>query len=138
MPAIQTDGLRKVYTLSAPKRRGPTPQTPYGSNGGSAPPPRSGGSPRELVALHGLNLEVRRGEFFGLLGPNGAGKTTTIGILTTRVLASAGSAAVAAAAQSRPGARRAGEPRVPCRLLRHRARGVGAARAAIARPAWHR
>jgi ABC-2 type transport system ATP-binding protein len=29
-------------------------------------------------ALHGVNLEVRRGEVFGFLGPNGAGKTTTI------------------------------------------------------------
>jgi ABC-2 type transport system ATP-binding protein len=47
------------------------------------------------VALHGLDLEVREGEFFGLLGPNGAGKTTTIGILTTRVRATAGTALVA-------------------------------------------
>jgi ABC-2 type transport system ATP-binding protein len=49
------------------------------------------------VALQGLDLEVGRGEFFGLLGPNGAGKTTTLGILTTRVLASAGRASVAGA-----------------------------------------
>ena len=34
-----------------------------------------------LVAVDGLDLEVRRGECFGLLGPNGAGKTTTIEIL---------------------------------------------------------
>jgi ABC-2 type transport system ATP-binding protein len=52
---------------------------------------------RELVALEGLDLQVGAGEFFGLLGPNGAGKTTTIGILTTRVLASAGRATVAGA-----------------------------------------
>jgi len=31
-----------------------------------------------LVAVDGLDLEVRAGECFGLLGPNGAGKTTTI------------------------------------------------------------
>jgi ABC-2 type transport system ATP-binding protein len=31
-----------------------------------------------LVALDGLDLEVRTGECFGLLGPNGAGKTTTV------------------------------------------------------------
>ena len=35
-----------------------------------------------LQALHGIDLTVKRGEFFGLLGPNGAGKTTTINILT--------------------------------------------------------
>src|ERR671916_2200260 len=33
-----------------------------------------------VVAVDGLDLEVRRGECFGLLGPNGAGKTTTIEI----------------------------------------------------------
>ena len=35
----------------------------------------------ELVAVDGLDLEVRSGECFGLLGPNGAGKTTTVEIL---------------------------------------------------------
>jgi ABC-2 type transport system ATP-binding protein len=95
--AIVTHGLRKVYPVAAAKRM----QSP--AVGGFAPPPRSNASPappsgaRELVALDGLDLEVRAGEFFGLLGPNGAGKTTTIGILTTRVLASAGDATVGGA-----------------------------------------
>jgi len=35
------------------------------------------GRPR-VLALDGLELEVRRGEIFGLLGPNGSGKTTSI------------------------------------------------------------
>jgi ABC-2 type transport system ATP-binding protein len=35
----------------------------------------------DVVAVNGLDLEVRSGECFGLLGPNGAGKTTTIEIL---------------------------------------------------------
>ena len=34
----------------------------------------------DVVAVDGLDLEVRRGECFGLLGPNGAGKTTTVEI----------------------------------------------------------
>lgn len=34
----------------------------------------------QVVAVDGLDLDVRRGECFGLLGPNGAGKTTTIEI----------------------------------------------------------
>jgi len=39
---------------------------------------------QRVVALDGIDLEVKQGEIFGLLGPNGAGKTTTIGICTTR------------------------------------------------------
>src|ERR1039457_2107389 len=35
---------------------------------------------KDVVAVNGLDLEVRPGECFGLLGPNGAGKTTTIEI----------------------------------------------------------
>jgi ABC-2 type transport system ATP-binding protein len=35
----------------------------------------------EIVAVDGLDLDVRVGECFGLLGPNGAGKTTTVEIL---------------------------------------------------------
>ncbi len=34
----------------------------------------------DVVAVDGLDLEIRAGECFGLLGPNGAGKTTTIEI----------------------------------------------------------
>jgi ABC-2 type transport system ATP-binding protein len=34
----------------------------------------------DVVAVDGLDLEVRKGECFGLLGPNGAGKTTTVEI----------------------------------------------------------
>lgn len=35
----------------------------------------------DVVAVDGLDLEVRRGECLGMLGPNGAGKTTTVEIL---------------------------------------------------------
>src|SRR5690349_19392940 len=35
----------------------------------------------DVLAVDGLDLDVRPGECFGLLGPNGAGKTTTIEIL---------------------------------------------------------
>jgi ABC-2 type transport system ATP-binding protein len=48
----------------------------------------------EITAVDGLDLSVRRGEVFGLLGPNGAGKTTTVGMLTTRILPTRGSALV--------------------------------------------
>ena len=33
------------------------------------------------VALHGVDLDIAKGEIFALLGPNGAGKTTLIGII---------------------------------------------------------
>jgi ABC-2 type transport system ATP-binding protein len=45
-------------------------------------------------ALKGVDLEVEEGDFFALLGPNGAGKSTTIGILTSLVTATSGSASV--------------------------------------------
>src|SRR5918996_702516 len=32
----------------------------------------------ELVAVDGIDLDVRAGETFGFLGPNGAGKTSTM------------------------------------------------------------
>ncbi len=35
---------------------------------------------KDVLAVDGLDLEVRVGECFGLLGPNGAGKTTTMEI----------------------------------------------------------
>ena len=49
---------------------------------------------RPVNAVDGVSFAVHAGEVFGLLGPNGAGKTTTIGILTTRVRATSGSATV--------------------------------------------
>jgi ABC-2 type transport system ATP-binding protein len=51
--------------------------------------------PRSPVnAVDGVSFAVRQGETFGLLGPNGAGKTTTIGVLTTRVRPTGGSARI--------------------------------------------
>ena len=48
----------------------------------------------KLKALNGVNISIKKGEFFGLLGPNGAGKTTTINILTGLVFKESGSAKV--------------------------------------------
>jgi len=62
-PAVSCRGLRKIYDA----RRGSA-----------------------VVAVDGLDLEIRRGECFGLLGPNGAGKTTTVEILEGILEPSAG------------------------------------------------
>ena len=59
---IRTDGLTKVYPGA------------------------------DFAAVDGLDLRIHAGEIFGLLGPNGAGKTTTAGMLTTRVIPTAGNA----------------------------------------------
>ena len=98
MPAIETRALRKVYPAPPPSKRRGRPAGPPGIGGPPGVPPAIPGAPRgEIVALKALDLEIHDGEFFGLLGPNGAGKTTTIGILTTRVRATSGTAVVGGA-----------------------------------------
>jgi ABC-2 type transport system ATP-binding protein len=47
-------------------------------------------SSEDVIAVDGLDLEVRVGECFGLLGPNGAGKTTTVEILEGLLMPSSG------------------------------------------------
>ena len=48
----------------------------------------------KVKALSGVDVSIKKGEFFGLLGPNGAGKTTTINILTGLVFRGSGSTKV--------------------------------------------
>src|SRR5579862_2883556 len=50
--------------------------------------------PGGIEAVKGIDFVVQPGEVFGLLGPNGAGKSTTIGMLTTTVRPTAGSASL--------------------------------------------
>ncbi len=47
-----------------------------------------------LVAVDHVDLDVGEGEVFALLGPNGAGKTTTVGMLTTLLRPTEGTAIV--------------------------------------------
>jgi ABC-2 type transport system ATP-binding protein len=79
-PAIEVQGLRKVYRTSILRGR--------------------------LTALDGIDLSVPQGQMFGLLGPNGAGKTTTVKILLGLTSATAGSARIAGLPVSDPESRR--------------------------------
>lgn len=47
-----------------------------------------------FTALHGVTLDIKRGEIFALLGPNGAGKTTLISIICGIVTKSGGTVTV--------------------------------------------
>jgi ABC-2 type transport system ATP-binding protein len=83
--AIRTRELRKVYTSTPPMGAGRPAGPPAGAK-------RSKEAKPQITALDGIDLDVAPGEIFGLLGPNGAGKSTTVGILTTRVRPTSGSA----------------------------------------------
>lgn len=43
-----------------------------------------------VEAVKGIDLKVKKGDFFALLGPNGAGKSTTIGVIASLVNKSQG------------------------------------------------
>jgi ABC-2 type transport system ATP-binding protein len=79
-PAVVARGLRKVYQSypAATDESGGVflwaRQLRRALRATSVPP-------RTVVALDGIDLEVRQGEILGLMGPNGAGKTTLIKIL---------------------------------------------------------
>jgi ABC-2 type transport system ATP-binding protein len=83
--AIRTTDLRKIYSSAPPAAAGRGGAAPGGGKRSKEPKP-------QIVALDGINLDVAPGQIFGLLGPNGAGKSTTVGILTTRVRPTSGTA----------------------------------------------
>ena len=89
---IRTQDLRKIYTTKPPMGAGGRP----GFGGAPAAAKSRGKAAKEpkpeIKAVDGISLSVPPGQIFGLLGPNGAGKSTTVGILTTRVRPTSGTA----------------------------------------------
>lgn len=61
---------------------------------------------REVRAVDGISLSVKRGATYGFLGPNGAGKTTFVKMLLSAVHPTAGAARVFGKPVSDPEARR--------------------------------
>ncbi|MFW9989648.1 MAG: ABC transporter ATP-binding protein [Candidatus Odinarchaeota archaeon] len=47
---------------------------------------------KEVKAVDGVSLKIKKGELFSILGPNGAGKTTLVRMLTTVLTPTAGDA----------------------------------------------
>jgi len=58
----------------------------------------------DVVAVEGLDLDVRRGEVLGFLGPNGAGKSTTVGMILGLIAPTAGRIEFTAVSRTRIGA----------------------------------
>lgn len=83
--AIRTRSLRKIYSSAPPA--GTARSDAPASKGKRAKEPKP-----QITALDGIDLDVAPGQIFGLLGPNGAGKSTTVGVLTTRVRPTSGTA----------------------------------------------
>jgi len=48
----------------------------------------------DVVAVDGIELNIKKGELFALLGPNGAGKTTTINMLCCLLKPTSGTASI--------------------------------------------
>jgi ABC-2 type transport system ATP-binding protein len=67
---IQTKGLRKTFIS------------------------KGRGGKKEVEAVKGIDLTVRKGEIYGFLGPNGAGKSTTQKMLSTLLCPTGGEAKV--------------------------------------------
>ena len=63
--AVRLEGLAKHFGVDAGRR-------------GAAARMGAAGQSEAIVAVAGIDLEIRDGEFFSMLGPSGSGKTTTL------------------------------------------------------------
>jgi ABC-type polysaccharide/polyol phosphate transport system ATPase subunit len=84
--AIQVEGLHKSFRI---------PTHRVDSLKERAVRPFASRDYRELRALDGLDLEIRRGEFFGIVGRNGSGKSTLLKLLASIYRADRGTIRIA-------------------------------------------
>jgi putative spermidine/putrescine transport system ATP-binding protein len=76
VPAVRLEGLTKRFGGEVGRR----------AAGSGAPTTAEG----DVVAVDGIDLEIRDGEFFSMLGPSGSGKTTTLRMIAGFELPTAG------------------------------------------------
>ncbi len=81
--AIELRGIRKTFTLS------------------------DDGKTREILALDGIDLKIRQGEFLTIIGPSGCGKTTLLRIIASLALPDEGEVLVDGERVTEPGIKRA-------------------------------
>ncbi|MBX2880329.1 MAG: ABC transporter ATP-binding protein [Granulosicoccus sp.] len=82
-PALELTGIRKTFTLSDDKNA------------------------QQVLALDGVDLSIRLGEFLTIIGPSGCGKTTLLRIMASLILPDEGQVFVAGEAVTEPGIKRA-------------------------------
>ena len=81
VPALSVRGVDKSF-----EKRGKRRRVPWFA--------RCTRATERVMAIDQVSFEVRRGEIFGVLGANGSGKSTLVRLVSTLLLADAGSIAV--------------------------------------------
>ena len=79
--------------IDGPPDAGRTASRPTTQSGRGRPAVRLEGVEKrygDVVAVAGIDLDVRDGEFFSMLGPSGSGKTTTLRMIAGFELPTAG------------------------------------------------
>jgi ABC-2 type transport system ATP-binding protein len=77
VPALSVQGVSKSFEKRGLRRRMPWALA-------------RADTPGRVMAIEGVSLDVHRGEIFGVLGANGSGKSTLIRLISTLLLADAG------------------------------------------------
>ena len=83
IPAIELKGIRKTFTLSEDRNA------------------------QKVLALDGVDLSIRQGEFLTIIGPSGCGKTTLLRVMASLILPDEGEVIVEGEPVHEPGIKRA-------------------------------